>query len=122
MESVEVRAEKFEEMMLVMNQWIENLHSDKKISGYFRRHHYKNIALYGTSFVSQRIQEELEGSDIHIQFVFDKDTKDILEKNEKKIDVIVVTSFYYFYEIYLDLSKMTDIPIVGADEVIYVNV
>lgn len=122
MESVEVRAEKFEEMMLVMNQWIENLHSDKKISGYFRRHHYKNIALYGTSIVSQRLQEELKNSDIKVQFIFDKDTKDILENNEKSIDVIVVTSFYYFYEIFLDLRKMTDLPIVGADTIIYANV
>lgn len=118
MESLEVQAIKFKEMFFLMDKWVKNLHENKEIIQYFNKHGYKNIALYGTSFVSKRMQEELENTDISIEFIFDKNSKEILEENIEKIDAIIVTSLYYYYEIYMDLRNITNLPIISADVVI----
>lgn len=118
-ENNEMLCNKFEEMIQVMNRWIENLQTNKRVSSFFVRKGYKKIAIYGTSYLSQRLQKELENTDVSIDLIFDRNT---IEKiNEHKVDVIVVTSTYYYYEILEQLTQIIeyDCPIICIDDIVY---
>lgn len=119
MENNDVLASKFGEMVIVMTHWIENLQNSKRVSSFFINLKYKKIAIYGTGFLSQLLQKELENSDISIELIFDRNT---IEKiNEHKVDVIVVTSTYYYYEILEQLTQIMKVecPIICIDDIVY---
>lgn len=118
-ENSDVLSNKFGEMVLLMDRWIENLQNNKHVTNYFHRKSFQSIAIYGTSYLAQRLQTELESTDISIRLIFDKNSIDNLVGKEKDLDVIVVTSLYYYYEIKQKLSKITTCPIICIDDIIY---
>lgn len=118
-ESNEMLCNKFGEMIQVMNRWIENLQTNKRVSSFFFRKGYKKIAIYGTSYLSQRLQKELENTEISIDLIFDRNSIETI--NEHKVDVIVVTSTYYYYEILEQLTQIMKVecPIICIDDIVY---
>lgn len=116
-ENSEVLSNKFGEMVIAMNRWIENLQNNKKIDSYFIRKKYRKIAVYGTSYFSKNLQRELQKTDIIIDLVFDRNSIDMIANRE--VDVIVVTSLYYYYEIREQLMPITNCPIICIDDIIY---
>ena len=111
--------DKYEEMLVLMDRWIKNLQSGKKVVSFFEKKCYKNIAIHGTSWLSQRLQQELQDTDVVVQLVFDKNSIETIKKHE--VDVIVVTSLYYFYEIQRELENLTKTPIVSIGSIIYLT-
>ena len=116
-ENSEILANKFGEMVVAMNRWIENLQNNKKLDSYFIKKKYGKIAVYGTSYFSQRLQRELQNTDIIVDLVFDRNSID--EILNHKVDVIVVTSLHYYYEIREQLMQITNCPIICIDDAIY---
>ena len=106
--------DKYEEMLMLMDQWIANLEDDKSVIHFFEIKKYKKIAVYGTSWLSRRLQKELECTD---ELVFDKNSIESIKDCD--VDVIVVTSLYYFYETQMNLEKLTDIPIVSIGKIVF---
>ena len=109
--------DKYEEMLRLMDQWIANLQDGKSVRCFFEIKKYKKIAVYGTSWLSRRLQQELDGTDIIVELVFDKNSIESIR--DCNVDVIVVTSLYYFYEIQMALEKLTDIPIVSIGKIVF---
>lgn len=112
-----VQINKLCEMVVVMSRWIENLQNNKKLDSYFTKNNYRKIAVYGMSYFSQNLQGELLNTDIIVDLIFDKNSMDEILNHE--VDVIVVTSLYYFYEIREQLIKMVKCPIICIDDIIY---
>lgn len=110
-------ADKYFEMVELMDCWISNLQKNKKTTYYFERNGYKKIAIYGVSYLSRRLQQELQNTDISIELVFDKNS--IEEIKNHSVDVIVVTSLYFFYEIVFELKRVSDCRIVSIGEVVH---
>jgi len=102
-----------------MNQWVINLQEGKTVRRYFEERKYHNIAVYGKSYLSERLCKEIENTDIAVKLIFDKDSIESDLLNSLNLDVIVVTSLYYYYDIYLNLKKYTNVKVICLDEIIY---
>lgn len=112
----------------LMNNWIMHLHEGKSIADYFREEGIKNIAIYGLGDISNRIFEELEGSDISILYGIDRDLSITnsqipevytLDDDLKEVDAIVVTPFYAYEDIMKALTKKKRFRVISIEEIIY---
>lgn len=107
------------EIVELLKCWNSNLKKNKKVTYYFERNRYKKIAIYGTNYFSRRLQQELQNTDISIELVFDENSIDQIKNYS--VDVIVVTSLHFFYEILFELKQVSDCRIVSIGEVIHLS-
>lgn len=120
-------SEKHLALFLMMNQWVAVKQEGKNLADYFEKQGYKSIAIYGMSYVGERLFEELKGSDIQVQYGIDKNADNIymdvdivtMEDELKPVDAIVVTPIFFFDEIEEELSKKTDCPIISLEDILY---
>lgn len=114
-------------LFLLMNEWMKTKQEGKHIKEYFEKNGYKTVAVYGLSYVGERLLEELKGCDIKIGYAIDKNAAsiysdiDVYEPNDNfpKVDVIIVTAVYFFDEIYNDLVNKVNCPVVSFEDVLY---
>lgn len=117
---------KYYSYYLLMNRWM--LLRNKKISlvSWFEDKAAYHIAVYGYSDMACRLAEELEGSSIYIDYYLDKEKKWTedgkqtipIENFVSSVDIIVITAFYYYYEIKKILDKKFVIRVVSLKEII----
>lgn len=120
-------ADKHLAIMLMYNQWMITKQEGKSIITYFKDNHYKEIAVYGMSYVGERLLDELKDSDIKVRYAIDKKSDsicadiDLVSPDEKldKVDAIVVTSNYYFDAIEEMLIEKVDCPIINFEDILY---
>lgn len=114
-------------IMQVMNQWIVDRQNGKELKEFFLRNGYKEIAVYGMSYLGERLVDELDGSEVKIKYAVDKNANsiyapfDVLEPEDDlpAVDVIVVTAFFFLDEIKEVLAGKVDCPIVSIEDVVY---
>lgn len=114
-------------LFLMMNRWVEVKQDGKDLADYFRRKGYKNIAIYGMSYAGERLLHELKGSDIQVKCGIDQKADEIysevdmitLDEEIPQVDVIIVTSIYFFDEIKEKLEALTDAPLISLEDVLY---
>jgi len=114
-------------IMKLYDQWIQTKQDGKNVIDYFHDNGIKSIAIYGMSFVGQRLYEELRGSDIEVSYAIDKNASniyadiDILVPDDAfpQTDAIVVTAVYFFNEIEEMLEKKTDAKILSLEDILY---
>ena len=116
--------------MNLFSMWLQNKEAGLKIEDYLKEQQIKRIAIYGMSFVGERLYDELEQSDIKVVYCIDKNANNIykdinvltpdsgLEK-EESLDAIVVTAFVFFDEIEANLKKKVNVPILSIDDIVY---
>lgn len=120
-------SDKHLELMLLLNQWLKIKQEEKKVEDYFYRNRIKTIAIYGMSYIGERLFEELKNTDIEIKYAIDKNNEsiyvdiDVLSVDEvlPKVDAIIVTPVYFFDEIKDMLQKKTVCRIISLEDVIY---
>jgi hypothetical protein len=120
-------SEKHLALFLMMNQWVAVKQEGKNLADYFDKQGYKSIAIYGMSYVGERLFEELKGSNIQVQYGIDKNADNLymdvdivtMEDELKPVDAIIVTPIFFFDEIEEELSKKTDCPIISLEDVLY---
>lgn len=117
-------------IMNLFSMWLQNKEAGLKIEDYLKEQQIKRIAIYGMSFVGERLYDELEQSDIKVVYCIDKNANNIykdinvltpdseLEK-EESVDAIVVTAFVFFDEIEANLKKKVNVPILSIDDIVY---
>ena len=79
------------------------------------------------SYVGRSLYRELENSDVIVKYAIDKKASqmnseiNIISPDEElpEVDIIIVTSIYYFNEIYNYLDSKTDIPVVSFEDVLF---
>lgn len=113
--------------LLIM--WIENGIEKERIVNYFYQHGIFRISIYGMTEIGVLLYELLKDTDIVIAGGIDRSRKilnlpfGIFKVNEfhEEVDAVIVTSIYYFSEIYDTLHKKIGdhIPIIGLDEILF---
>ncbi len=114
-------------LFMMMNQWVKIGQEGKKLSEYFERNGYKNIAIYGMSYVGETLADELKNSRVFVKYGIDKKAGRIntemnmitLEDNLQEVDAVVVTSITFFDEIAEKLRKRVNCPILSLEDILY---
>lgn len=120
-------SEKHLALFLLMNQWVAVKQKGKNLTDYFENMGYKKIAIYGMSYVGERLVEELKDSSIQIAYGIDKMAETIysdidlvtMENELEQVDAVVVTPIFFFDEIEEELSKKIDCPIISLEDILY---
>lgn len=110
----------------LMNKWLKLKNKAISIIKYFRDFNIQTIMIYGGGAVADRLSEELEGTDIKVVGILDRNPKYrndqvpvfCLKDNYPKCDAIVVTPVYSFGIIYIQLIKKRNDKVVSMDEII----
>lgn len=110
----------------LMNDWLITKQEGKSITEYFNKNSYKSIAVYGLSYVGERVLDELKDSGIEVKYGIDKNAKSIFSDIEvylpedelPEVDAIIVTPVYFFDEIYEMLSDIVSCPIISMQDIL----
>lgn len=114
-------------MFLMMNQWVTVKQDGKNLADYFEEMGYKTIAIYGMSYVGERLLEELKGSEIEVKYGIDQNADfidsdmEIVTMDDKleSVDAVIVTPIFFFDEIEEKLSDRIECPIISLEDIIY---
>lgn len=113
-------------IMLVMNQWIINKQEGKSLISFFEENGYKKIAIYGMSYLGERLADELRDSDIKVSYAIDKNAENIYtdievkspEDEMEEVDAVIVTAVFFFDEIEAQLENIFDCPIISLEDIV----
>ena len=113
-------------LYMAFDQWLRIHQEEKTLVEYFEKNGYKTVAIYGMKELGERLYVELEGSDIKVKYIIDKNADqicadvDVITPDEKlePVDVIVVTALYYFDEIEEMLGEEVDYPVVSLKNIL----
>lgn len=127
MKEMRQKGEKVHQLYMAFDQWLRVRQEGKTLVEYFERQNYKTVAIYGMKELGERLYDELEGSDIKVRYIIDKNADsiyadvDVITPDEKlaPVDVIVVTALFYFDEIEEMLGEKADCPIISLEDVLY---
>ena len=119
-------ADKYLMSTKLFNQWLEKKQNGRRIEEYFQKNHFYVIAIYGMSYLGQRLNDELKNSSVTVKYVIDKNAKDtatdvrIITPQDimEPVDVIIVSATYYFDEIKKLLNGKIKCKIVSLEDVI----
>lgn len=114
-------------LFLMMNRWVEVKQDGKNLADYFREKGYKSIAIYGMSYAGERLLHELKDSDIEVKYGIDQKADEIytdvdvltMDDELPGVDVVVVTSIYFFDEISEKLADLMDSPVISLEDILY---
>lgn len=114
-------------LFLMMNQWVKVKQEGKNISLFFEKNGYREIAIYGMSYVGKTLMNELADTTIKVKYGIDQNTNIINERVAivlpedmlEPVDAIVVTSIAFFTKIEDYLSKKIDCPIISLEDILY---
>ena len=121
-----LEAKKFSYMFKVMNQWMQALHAGKSMERYLVHAGHRDIAIYGMYYIGERLFEELAGSKITVAYAIDRSKEvsncdvTIYKPTDKlpSVDLVVVTTALYFYEIRKQLQGKLECPIISIEELV----
>lgn len=119
--------DKYFEMFLLMNTWVDNQHQGKKIVNYLNGKGFQSIAIYGMGYIGKRLYEELRREKIEIKYLLDQNKNihidDIFIKGIDDdiggVDIIIVTAIYDFEEIKAMLKVKCECPVISLSDIIY---
>lgn len=111
----------------MLNQWLIDKHEGKNLASFFEDNGYKSIAIYGMSYLGERLVDELRGSGIEVKYAIDKNADTIYAGVEIKqpsddlpeVDAVVVTAVYFYDEIEEELVKLMDCTVISLEEVLF---
>lgn len=127
MKEMTQKAAKVHELYMAFDQWLRIRQEGKTLVEYFISHNYGTVAIYGMKELGERLYDELEGTDITVSYIIDKNANAIYAdvnvitpyEELKPVDVIVVTAVYYFDEIEEMLSEKVNCPIISLEDILY---
>ncbi len=114
-------------ILRAFNEWMITKQNGKHIVDYFHKKEIKTVAIYGMSFLGERLYDELKGTDIEVKYAIDKNATnifseiDILLPDEElpEVDAVIVTPIFFFTEIESNLAPKTQAKIIPLDDILY---
>lgn len=112
----------------LLNHWLEVRNEGRSTAEYFRHMGYQHIAIYGMAELANRLSEDLEGSEIQIDYGIDQDVSCTIARIEEvyslqdelpKTEAVIVMPYYAFDHICKDLEKKVNCPIISIEDVIW---
>lgn len=123
---VQKEADKYKGLMHLLDKWLMKKQRGKKLTQYFEEKGIDSIAIYGMSYIGERLYDELKDSDIEIRYAIDQNINGVytdlnvfLPKDElPEVDAIIVTPVFYYDEIKEVLKKKVGSKIISLDTVL----
>lgn len=114
-------------LFLMMNQWIKIKQEGRNLDLYFEKNGYKNIAIYGMSYVGETLIDELKNTNVSVAYGIDRKANSIyadvdvvsIDDILKPVDAVVVTAITFYKEIEEKLSEKIDCPIISLENILY---
>ncbi len=114
-------------ILQLFNQWMVTKQEGKSIAEYLQKSGIRTVAIYGMSYVGERLYDELKDSGIAVKYVIDKNADgiyaevDVLGPKEDlpEVDLIIVTAVFFYDEIEKDLEKVTACRISSLEDILY---
>lgn len=114
-------------LFLLMNEWMKSKQDGKHIKSYFEENGYKQIAVYGMSYVGERLIDELKGSGIIVKYAIDRNAESLYSELSivspedvlPEVDAIIVTAITFFDEIQDMLESKVKCPIISFEDILY---
>lgn len=114
-------------LFLLMIQWVKNNQNNKSLVDFFVKNNYKTVAIYGMSYVGQRLYQELQAADIQIKYVIDNAlpnvhvTCPVLTSRDEleAVDAVIVTPVFYYDAIKESLISKISCPIISLESILY---
>lgn len=120
-------SDKHLELFLMMNEWVRIKQEGKNIPDYLEKTNYKTIAIYGMSYVGERLLKELQNTAITVKYGIDKKADEIYsdidvvfpDSELEYVDAIIVTSIGYMEEVKKLLGGKIACPIISLKDILY---
>lgn len=120
-------SEKHLALFLLMNQWVKMKQEGKDMGDYLKKRGYGKIAIYGMSYVGERLYEELEETDIAIAYAVDEKADEIYAQIDvvtpdddlPDVDALIVTPICFFDEIEQSLKGKIKADIISLEDILY---
>lgn len=126
------KSQKFEELYLVVVQWLIIKQMGDSLENYFIKKGIKKIAIYGIGILGELLIDELKNSRIEVCYAIDKNVQmtignrvyssvNIFKPTDELplVDAVVVTAVHFYDDIKATLIKKYDCPIISLAEVVY---
>ena len=111
---------------MLMNNWLQLKQEGYSLANVLKQKKYNIIAIYGMSYIGERVCDELRDSDIMIEYGIDKVKKgnynqiEIYNLDAKLpvVDAIIVTAIFSFDKIFNEISRKVNMPIVSIQDLL----
>lgn len=126
-EKIQILSDKHLALFLMMNQWVQVKQKEKHLADYLEQSGYKNIAIYGMSYVGKSLLNELKNTKITVKYGIDQRADELCfeipmyfpDDNLEDIDAIIVTSISFIDEIKEKLMLKVLCPIISLEDILY---
>lgn len=126
MDKAKGESDKFKDLFLMMNQWVNVKQEGKNLSAYFEKNGYKKIAVYGLSYAGETLLDELESTEVEVVYAIDQRADSLNLDIEvfspddtlEQVDAIVVTPITSFNAIEEKLRGKVDCPILSLMNIV----
>ncbi len=121
------KSDKFMKMVKILDYWLKLKEDKKDIAKFLEKMGYDNIAIYGIGYLGKHLVDELNKSELNLNYIIDKKI-DRIEENIKiykpndilpKVDIIIVTAITEFDKIFDELEKKMECPVVSLEDIIF---
>lgn len=110
-----------------MNQMLILKQKEVDISSFFSNHGIQTLAIYGISYMGQRLYDEIKDSHVKIEYFIDKRVErakfevPILYPEEVlgKVDAVIITAVFEYFDIKETLKKKLNCPIISMEEILF---
>ena len=121
------RLNKFQGINKILDKWLYIEQNGKRITDYFLKNDYRNVAVYGYGILGKHLVDELIADGIGVSYIIDRNPqkKDLrfkfmsIDSNLPEVDLVVITPLYDIYSIYLKLKECLSNPIITIEEIIH---
>jgi len=124
MASLERLAKKNWNMYLLMTQWVQKLQDGRSVEAYLVKKGYKNVAIYGMSYIGQTLLNELKGSQILVKYGVDRQgiraSIKMIKPNEtfEPVDAVVCTCLIDAKKVENVLKEKMGVPVLNIQDIL----
>lgn len=119
-------ADKHLALLIMMCDWMRTKQEGKSLAGYLKEKGYKRVAVYGLSYVGERLLDELRDDGIEVVYVVDKKADPVYfdveicrpEEELEEVDAMIVTAITFYDEIRAALEEKLQCPILSLEDII----
>ncbi len=110
----------------ILNNMYAMEQSNMPLGSFLKNEGYKKIAIYGIHYIGQRLFDSLSKEGFKIEYLIDKGKKKEYggvkvyapQDDLKPVDAVIVTPVTYYNEIFLELQKKMDCPILSIEDIL----
>jgi uroporphyrinogen-III synthase len=119
-------ADKHLALLIMMCDWMRTKQEGKSLAGYLKEKGYKRVAVYGLSYVGERLLDELRDNGIEVEYAVDQKADPIYfdveicrpEEDLEEVDAVIVTAITFYDEIKAMLEEKLQCPILSLEDMI----